>query len=179
MKTLEALLQLVPLDRLPRTGWVLRGVPAPESIAGHVLGACHLALALAPREVPALALDRVLAQILVHDAPEARSGDLPRPAAQHLPAGAKAQMEEGIAAELLEGLAPAALPAWREFQSGETREARFAKLCDRLQLGVQLVAYHRQGIGGLDEFRAGLASLDTTEFPSASEFQAQVLAALQ
>lgn len=179
MTTLEALLQLVPLDRLPRTGWVLRGVQAPESIAGHVLGACHLALALGPRVEPGLAMDRVLAQILVHDAPEARSGDLPRPAARHLPAGAKAAMEEALAGELLAGLAPAALPAWREFQAGETREARFAKLCDKLQLGVQLVAYRRQGVGGLEEFHAGLAALDAAEFPPVAAFQTEVLAALQ
>ena len=72
-------MQLATLDRLPRTGWALRGVPAPESIAGHALAVAHLVLTLAPEVEPPLRLDRALAMALVHDAPEAWTGDLPSP----------------------------------------------------------------------------------------------------
>ena len=67
---LASLLALGPLDALHRTGWVLRGVPRPESVAGHILGVAHMALALAPRVQPPLDLGRVLAMAVLHDAPE-------------------------------------------------------------------------------------------------------------
>lgn len=175
---LQALLALVPLDRLPRTGWLQRGVVVPESLAGHTVGVAHLALALAPRESPALAPDRVVALCLVHDAPEALTGDLPRSGSRHLPPGAKAQAEAAAARELLEPLHPLALERWREYAGGETREARFARLCDRLQLGVRLLAYLRAGQRGLDDFVATVRALDATEFPAAAAFHGELLAAL-
>jgi putative hydrolase of HD superfamily len=178
MSTLTPLLRLLSLDRLPRTGWVLRGVPQPESIAGHVLGCAHVALALAPRVAPALDLGRVLAMLLVHDAPEALSGDIPRKAGGALPAGAKAAMEGTLARELVEPLGGVAMSAWSEYLAGETREARFARLCDRLQLGVRLVGYERAGARGLEEFRAGLEALECGEFAPAEELRREILAAL-
>lgn len=178
MPTLEALLDLIPLDHMPRTGWVVRGIPQPESVAGHILGASYLALALAPQIDPPVDLERLLCLILVHDAPEASCGDLPRPAAQHLPPGAKAGMERGIAQGLLGSISKDALSAWEEFEAGETREARLGKLCDQLQLGVQLLNYRRMGYRGLEEFEVGIRSLTATEFPAAAALQQDILTAL-
>ena len=173
---LSALRALVALDHLPRTGWVLRGVAQPESIAGHLLGTAHLALALAPRVQPALDLGRVLGLALVHDAPEAWSGDLPRPAARHLPQGAKQIMEQSLAAEELAPLGAHVVAAHAEYQAGTSREARFVHLCDRLQLGVRLLAYLEAGQRGLDDFCAGLESLDVGEFEAARELLDDLLA---
>jgi len=175
MSHLEPLLALLALDRLPRTGWVQRGVPEPESIAGHVLGTAHLALALAPRVEPALELARVLVMALVHDVPEALTGDLPRAASDLLPPGAKQQMERGAAERLLD---PDAAVAFHEYQAQETREARFTRLCDKLQLGVRLVGYRRSGQRGLEEFSAGLRALDASEFAPAAELLAELIAEL-
>ncbi|MEE8467727.1 MAG: HD domain-containing protein [Planctomycetota bacterium] len=174
---LDRLLALLPLDRLPRTGWILRGVPDPESVAGHILGTAHLALALGPRVDPPLELERVLAMALVHDAPEALTGDLPRTAAAHLPPGAKHAMEGEIARELVQPLSTPAARAWSEYQARETREARFVALCDRLQLGVRWVGYRREGRSGLEEFRKGLAELDCEGFPPARALLDEILEA--
>lgn len=176
---LEPLLELLPLDQLQRTGWVLRGIAAPESVAGHILGTAHVALTLAPRVNPALDLGRTLAMALLHDAPEARSGDLPRPAACELPEGAKAAMEDRIANALIGGLGEPLLEYWREYSAAESREARFVRICDRLQLGVRLVGYLRSGVRGLSEFAPGLAELDCSDFPPAAELQAEILRAVQ
>lgn len=174
---LEALLRLLPLDALPRTGWIQAGIGAPESIAGHVLGTAHLALALAPRVEPGLDLGRVLGLVLVHDVPEALSGDLPRAASQALPAGAKRAMEDQLAAELLTPMGGEAL--WQEYQEQATREARFARLCDKLQLGVRLVGYERSGSAGLEDFRAGLEGLDASEFAPARDLLDEILRSLR
>lgn len=178
MSFLKPLLALLPLDHLPRTGWVLAGITPPESIAGHVLGTAHLALALGPEVEPALDLGQVLAMALVHDVPEARCGDLPRGAAQHLPEGAKGAMEDALARELLTPLGDTARAAFEAYRAGATREARFVHLCDRLQLGVRLVGYLHAGHGGLRDFERGLVELDATEFAPAEALRLEITRAL-
>ncbi|HJP02385.1 MAG TPA: HD domain-containing protein [Planctomycetota bacterium] len=177
-ETLEALLALAPLDALPRTGWVQHGIGAPESVAGHLAATALVALALAPRVEPGLDVDRCLALALVHDAPEALIGDLPRGAQDRLPPGAKAAAEEAAARSLLAPLSPVALARFREFAAGETREARLAHLCDRLALGVRLLAYLRAGSRGLEEFTGGLEALDCAEFQPAEDLRRALLAAI-
>jgi putative hydrolase of HD superfamily len=175
---LEALLALVPLESLPRTGWVQHGITAPESVAGHVLGVGFVALALAPKVTPPVDVDRVVALTTVHDAPEALLGDLPRAASELLPAGAKAAAEVGAAERLLGPLSGVAADRYREAVELKTREARLAKLCDRLQLGVRLLAYHRAGWLGLGSFLGTLAELDCSEFPPAVQLQKDLLRSL-
>jgi len=172
---LDALLALEPLRDLPRTGWVLRGVRTPESIGDHVLSTCFLVLAAGPRVDPRLDVEHAIALALVHDVAEAVLGDLPRTAARLLPDGAKVAAENHAARELLEPLSEPALSLWDEIQTCVTREARFVKLCDRLQLGIELSALHRSGQRGLDDFRETIASLDCSEFPPLSVLRAEIL----
>lgn len=173
---LPALLALQPLETLRRTGWVLRGIADPETIAGHVLGTCHAILALGPRVDPPIDVERCLALALVHDAPEALLGDLPKSAADLLPPGAKREAEEGAARLVLGGLAPLALELFAEYRSQATREARFARLCDRLQMGVRMVGYRRIGVRGLEEFAATIRALDCSEFAPAALLQDEIFA---
>ncbi|MCY2960003.1 MAG: HD domain-containing protein [Planctomycetota bacterium] len=175
---LDALLALEPLHDLPRTGWVLRGIRDPESIGDHVLSTCFLVLSLGSRVEPRLDVERAVALALIHDVPEALIGDLPRTAARLLPAGAKAAAEDRAAGELLGPLSDHALRLWDEVKAGGTREARFVKCCDRLQLGLRLVAYHRAGHRGLSEFRETVAGLDCAEFPALADLRDEILAAL-
>lgn len=176
--TLDALLKLVPLEHLPRTGWIQHGIAPAESLAGHMLGVAHLALALAPRVDPPLDVDRVVALAVVHDAGEALLGDLPRSGSQLLPPGAKARAEAEAARLLLEPCHPTALERAREYEAGETREARFARLCDRMQLGVRLLAYRRAGQRGLADFVETVRGTDCAEFEAVARFQAELLGAL-
>ncbi|MCP5020727.1 MAG: HD domain-containing protein [bacterium] len=176
MKLLETLLALGQLDHLPRAGWIQAGVPEPESIAGHVLGVCHLALATAGQVEPRLDLRRVLTLVLVHDAPEALSGDLPQQASRALPEGAKQTMEEVLAGRLLHAFPADVQTAWTEWCAQETREARFVKLCDRVQLGVRCLQLTRSGQVNLDDFWDGLRKEDPSEFPPLVVLLQEILA---
>ena len=135
-----------------------------------------MALALAPGAE--LDLARVLSMALLHDAAEARTGDLPRPATRHLPAGAKQRMEEAVALELFSGFGPDALASWREYEAGESAEARFVRLCDRLQLGLCLLAYRRAGWRGLADFEVELRALECGEFAALEGLREELVRAL-
>ncbi len=175
---LSSLLALQPLESLARTGWAMNGIAAPETVAGHVLGTCHAILALAPRVAPGIDVEHCLALALVHDAPEALIGDLPRGASDLLPRGAKAAAEEAAARRLLGALSGFALERFGEYRAQNSREARFARLCDRLQMGVRLVGYRRMGVRGLEEFAGTIEGLDCSEFAPAAALRAEILAAL-
>ncbi|MEY2784344.1 MAG: hypothetical protein RL277_548 [Planctomycetota bacterium] len=170
---LQALLTLQTLQDLPRTGWIQHGVADPERIAGHILGAQYLAMSLHAQSglhaqsATAINLGRVLELLLVHDAPESVLGDWPRSAAGLLPPGAKAHAESKAADQVLSPLSAHARELFREYSEGRTAEARFARLCDRLQLAVRLYGYRLRGQGGLEDFEAGLESLDASDSPEA------------
>ena len=172
---IDSLLTLQALEHLPRTGWCQSGITTPESIAAHTLGVAQVALALMPEVEPKLDTGQVLSMALVHDAPEALIGDFPLAASRLLPAGAKRQAERAAAAELLDA---SSLEAFHEFLAGETREARFVKLCDKLQLGLRLLAYRRAGRDGLLEFERGIRNLDASEFTAAEVLRKQLLTEL-
>jgi putative hydrolase of HD superfamily len=176
---LSALLALQALEDLPRTGWIQHGIPDPERIAGHILGAQYLAISLSERVQPGLDLGRVLELLLVHDAPEALLGDWPRSASRLLPPGAKSSAEARAADELLAPLSPQARERFDEYAAASTREARFARLCDRLQLAVRLYGYCLRGRRGLEDFELGLRSLDASEFAPAEELLCELRSALR
>ena len=148
---LDLVLELQSLDRLPRAGYVLRGVTDPESVTEHSWHVLFLVWALG-RRVPGLDVTRAIEIALVHDLAEVRIGDLPRTAARYFPAGAKAAAESGAIGEILAPLAPEAEALHAEYHAAETLEARLVKACDKLQLMIKVAAYERWGAGGLGEF---------------------------
>ncbi|MFN0244529.1 MAG: HD domain-containing protein [Planctomycetota bacterium] len=175
---LDALLALLPLHDLPRTGWLQHGIQNPESVGDHTLGTCLVALALAQRAKPSVDVDRAVALALVHDAPEALIGDWPKPASRLLPPGAKAAVEDKAAAQLLGPLSNVAHERFVEYRQMESREARFVRVCDGLHLGLRLLAYRRRGHGDLADFEKSLAELDCSEFDAADELKRDLIAAL-
>ncbi len=162
---LDLLLELQALDRVPRSGYALRGVAEPESVSEHAFHTTFLAWALAGEE-PSLDRARVVELALMHDLAEVRTGDLPRTAARYLPAGAKASAEQAAARELLAPLGELGPRRLAEYQAGETAEARFVTACDKLQLLIKATVYESWGAGGLGEFWANLQGLAGAGFAS-------------
>ncbi|MBX3213359.1 MAG: HD family hydrolase [Labilithrix sp.] len=143
------------LDRLatlPRTGWLLRGVVDPESIAEHTFGVCVVATLLVDDlRARGVAVDgeRVLRMALVHDAAEVFTGDIPMPAKTEKLDAALEEAEGALLAQVL----PAAQHAlWVEAEAGATLEARVVKAADKVQMLVKALTYEQQRRGRLDEF---------------------------
>jgi putative hydrolase of HD superfamily len=149
---IDTVIGLDTLSDLPRTGWLLRGVRPCESIADHTFGValCSLLLTDALRaEGETIDGERVLRMALVHDAPEAKTGDLPMPIKT---AEIESALDE-LDARLARGLLSESLyQAWAEAERGETIEAKIVKASDKLQMMIKAYIYERQGRGRLDEF---------------------------
>ena len=149
---LDTLLGLDPLADLPRTGWLMRGVRPCESIADHsyfvAVTVMLLTDALRARGV-AVDGEQALRMALVHDAPEAKTGDVPMPQKTPEVDAALEALEARLAAELLPAEARA---SWAQAEAGETLEARLVKCADKIQMLAKALVYERQGRGELAEF---------------------------
>lgn len=152
----DLLLTAARLKRLPRTGWLMRGVDGPETVAAHCHGTALLTLVLLELVEAPLDHARALAMAVLHDLPEAHTGDIPTPAARHLPAGAKSDAESHILADMLREtpVAPAWTDLWREYAAAETPEARLVRDADKLDMFLQAVIYRRSGHRDVEEFWA-------------------------
>lgn len=167
--------QALRLKSTPRTGWLDRGVPASdtESVADHSFQTALLAW-LAAAADPTLDRDRILKLAIVHDLPEAVTGDVP-PYDQHgVPDSgadraawrayldrrhirsaeskrAKRAAESDAMQEMLadlQGNARVELAAlWHELNEGLTIEARFVKQADKLEAYLQSLAYQQDDAG--------------------------------
>jgi putative hydrolase of HD superfamily len=143
---------LHPLDRVPRAGYLLRGVCEPESVSAHSHFAALLALIFAEQFPGTYKREALLGMALVHDIAEARMMDIPMPVADAYLSGAKRAAEDAIAADMLDGL-PATLLAWlREFEAAETPEAKLLRGLDKAQMMIKVLCYDRERRGCLDEF---------------------------
>ncbi len=151
-RLIDTVIALDTLADLPRTGWLLRGVRPCESIADHTCGVALVSMLLVDalrEEGERVDGERVLRMALLHDAPEARTGDMPMPAKTAEAEQALDELEERIARELL----PESLVSqWQEAERGATLESRIVKAADKLQMMIKVLIYERSHRGHLEEF---------------------------
>ena len=166
-RILETMLGLDPLADLPRTGWLLRGVRPCESIADHSFGVAFLAMLLVDAiraEGGTIDGERTLRMALVHDAAEAKTGDLPMPNKTPRMSEALRDLEDTVARELLP---PPQYEAWADLERGDSTEARVVKAADKAQMMIKALAYERQKRGQLDEFWSNAKSFEDCGVPVA------------
>jgi putative hydrolases of HD superfamily len=155
------LLEACSLKRVPRSGWLLRGVPHVESVADHSFGVAWLAIvlldALGPGNSP-LDREKVLLMALLHDLAELRLTDLPATATRLIPEAVKSEAEASAVASLLAPLAggEGLRALWQEFEEGTSAEGRLVRDADKLEMMIQCLRYEQAGSRGLDEFWQGM-----------------------
>ncbi len=166
---IDTIVRLDPLSELPRTGWLLRGVRPCESIADHSLGVALVTMLLIDalraegREVDG---ERALRMALLHDAPEAKTGDIPMPNKTERLDAALFELEE----RLVEGLLPPIQRKdWRQMETGQDLEAHVVKAADKIQMMIKVLVYEQQQRGHLLEFWENPKNFNDRGIPLAKE----------
>jgi len=165
-----------PLDRVPRAGYVLRGVPEPESVAAHSHFLAVMALLFCERH-PEYDRGRALAMAVVHDLPEARLMDIPMPYADAYLNEAKHRAEQAIIEDMTVNLSPALAAMNREFMEGTTPEARLLRGLDKAQMMIKVQCYEREQRGRLEEFWGNAKNFHDYGVPEVSELFDAICAA--
>jgi putative hydrolases of HD superfamily len=172
---IAAYFELDQLKQLYRQGWLRRGV-APEqceSVAEHVFAMTMLAWWLVDAYYPNLDRSKILRMVLVHELGEIYAGDI-TPGDQVDRAEKLRQERQGLieVTGKLPGGGAEYLALWEEFEAGETREAKFVRQVDRLEMAFQAAVYRRLGYAGMAEF---FASADAAvELPELREILAEL-----
>lgn len=148
---LDAVLSALALKDERRTGWQLRGITAPETVAGHTWGVAYLCLLYADRA--GVDADRAVRLAVLHDLAEAETGDEPTradPSAEAPDPERKEQRERAAIADLLapfEDRDPGGeslRSAWEDYESRTSPEAQFVKDMDLVDMCFQALYYERE-----------------------------------
>ncbi|RJT41535.1 HD domain-containing protein [Rahnella woolbedingensis] len=129
----QFLMEIDKLKSVQRRTKVL-GTERQENSAEHSWHFAVAAMSLAPFAPEGVDINKVIRMALIHDIVEIDAGDV---LVYDLAARAAVHDQEIIAANRLFGLLPAPLSTqfldlWNEYEAGETPEARFALVIDRV-----------------------------------------------
>ncbi len=141
-----------PLDRVARAGFVLRGVPEPETVASHSHFLAVMTLLFVDEYPEDFDRGTALAIALTHDLCEAELMDIPMPAADAHLGKAKAAAEQSITEQMLNPFHARYGVYHREFTEAATSESRLVRGLDKAQMMIKILMYEREGKGRLEEF---------------------------
>ena len=137
------LFEMGHLKRVPRAGWLLLGVPRPETIAEHSFRVGMVGMALAAIE--GADIGHTAAMCLLHDAHETRIGDVPSVGRAYVTTAAPEAISAHQTSGMPDGVGKAFQELTAEFEAGETIEAQVARDADKLETLLQAVEYQAQG----------------------------------
>ena len=91
-------------------------------------------------------LGRMLSMAILHDMPEAITGDIPTPSWRFMPPGSKLRVEREAIEKIFDGspLESRAVELWLELQRAETLEARIVHDADLIDMYLQATVYAEQ-----------------------------------
>jgi putative hydrolases of HD superfamily len=143
------------LKTTKRTGWVMREVPDPESVADHSWRITLMAMVAAFSDE--VNTDKCIKMALVHDLAEAAVGDItPHCGVSDTD---KHQMELNAITKMTSMLGASMgsediLSLWKEYEEGSSEEAKLVKDMDKLEMILQAQEYEADEKNGksLDQF---------------------------
>lgn len=159
------------LKETPRTGWVLRGVKNPETIAEHVFRVAMMSWILGVRSN--LRIQRILSMSILHELCEVYAGDM-TPYHEMLPSSdserAKMLMRwirlprkekaknaahkfkkekralEKLIKPLRQNVKKEIMALWLDYEKGLSEEGRFVKQIDKIEAFFQAIEYFGTGL---------------------------------
>jgi 5'-deoxynucleotidase YfbR-like HD superfamily hydrolase len=133
------------LKSLKRTGWLKKGVAFPESVADHTFRVALIAMILCPEN---LNKEKIIKMAIVNELPEAIVGDI---ITTHENSNKykknKFKKEKNAVQELVKKLdkktANEIINLWVESEELKTKEAKFLKQIDKLEMAMQALEYEK------------------------------------
>ncbi|MDI6737346.1 MAG: HD domain-containing protein [Nanoarchaeota archaeon] len=160
------------LGRLRRTGFYFAGVTDPETIAAHSHRASVIAYVLAKMEKADAG--KCALMCLLHDIPEARTGDGNKVAARYINFGeAEAKAFNDQTEELPEDVKKEFREIYNEFEERKTKEAAIAKDADLLECALEAKEHVENG------FKAALGWIDRIKTALATESAKKLMAEIE
>lgn len=131
------------LKHTPRAGWLLLGIPQPESVAEHSFRAGIVGIVLAALEDADVA--RTAALCLLHDAHETRIGDVTSVSRAYVETATPEAVSARQTAALPAGAANVFRDLVAEFEGEDTLESTIAHDADKLEMLLQALEYQAEG----------------------------------
>jgi 5'-deoxynucleotidase YfbR-like HD superfamily hydrolase len=148
------------LKRLPRAGWLLLGVPQPESVADHSFRVAIVGMMLATME--GADVGRTASLCLMHDSPESRVGDIPSVGRAYVNTVKAEAVSSHQTASMPDELGAMVQNLVQEYETESTIESRLAHDADKIETLLQAREYRAQGKYNTEPWEeTSLASLRT------------------
>jgi putative hydrolase of HD superfamily len=149
------------LKRSPRSGWLVAGVPQPESVADHSFRCALIAYVIAVLED--VEPEKVMAMALFHDLHETRITDLHKMAKKYLDTySAEGKIFERQTAELPASLKNRLRALRNEDRAQKSLAAKIVRDADILECLIQAKEYHENGLKSVKPFfKTGESELAT------------------
>jgi putative hydrolase of HD superfamily len=141
---IDILSEIYDLKDEKRTGWELRHVEYPETVAGHSWGVSFLALNFMPENLDS---EKVLKLCIVHDVAEADVGDIAHRAIdadEEISGDKKQELERQAIERYSRDLNSDLDELWREYDGKVSEEACFVKDMDLIDMCLQALKYEDQ-----------------------------------
>jgi putative hydrolase of HD superfamily len=136
------------LKRTPRTGWKMRKVKNPESVADHSFRTTLLGMVLSDLEK--LDTEKIMRMLLLHDIAESATGDITSiKKYKNISKFRKLEEKaiEKILSKLSKKLSKMYLDLWNEMEDCKTKEAKFCNDMDKLEMMLQAFDYEIEDKG--------------------------------
>ncbi len=150
------------LSNIPRTGYLLKGITSPESVAEHSYNATILAMLIVDNMEDKVDKEKVLRMVLLHDIIESKLMDMPVRTKDILGTETIKVAENDAFRELIEELpnSESYYELWQEIQSIETLESRIVHAVDKLQMMIKVNIYQKQTNAELSDFWVRMKDFD-------------------
>jgi len=137
------LFEMGHLKRLPRAGWLLLGVPDPESVAEHSFRVAMVGMVLAALD--GADVGHTVALAAFHDGHETRISDVPSVGRAYVSTARPEVVTEHQTAGMPDKVAAVVRDLTAEYEQNATREAQLAHDADKIETLLQAIEYQQQG----------------------------------
>jgi 5'-deoxynucleotidase YfbR-like HD superfamily hydrolase/biotin operon repressor len=137
------LFEMGHLKHLARTGWLLLGIPQPETVAEHCFRAGVVGIALAALE--GANVGRTAALCILHDSHETRNGDVISIARAYVTTAAPAAVTAHQTSAMPHAMAKVLQDLVAEYEAGQTLESQLAHDAHEIETLLQATEYLAQG----------------------------------